>query len=399
MNLSSMTNRFEKIPLLMTALGGVLVLASLGCSHAVSQPSAAAAAPEKAPADPMEIQANDALMQRIKLGEPSYSEIGGSLTVAARVEVDETRIARVGSPVMGRITQLDVREGQEVTAGELLAVLNSTGLSDGQLSFLKAISQEQLAERAVSRAQQLLEAGVIGSAELRRREAELSQATAERAATRDELAVLGMPEDAIERLQTTRSINSTSRVVASRSGVVLERKVTVGQVIQPADTLAEIADLSSLWLVADVPEQAAGAIAPGQTVEAEIVARPGEIIRGKLSFVSATVNPETRTVRARMELANPRHKYKPAMLANMTVKDPTQKRQVVPVSAVVRDGGHENIFVQAGPNRFLLRPVTLGEQIGAQRVLLDGVRPGEHIVIDGAFHLNNERVRLSAQGV
>jgi cobalt-zinc-cadmium efflux system membrane fusion protein len=375
----------------------VLALAGAGCNRAVSQ-SASAAVPVTGAPNPMQIEADEALMQRIKLGEPSVSEIGGSLRVAARIEVDETRVARVGSSVMGRITQFDVREGQEVVNGQLLAVLNSTGLSDAQLAFLKATSQEQLAQRAVARAQQLLDAGVIGSAELRRREAELSQASAEVAATRDELAVLGMPDEAVERLRTTRSINSTARVVASRDGTVVQRKVTVGQVVQPADTLAEIADLSSLWLVADVPEQVAGGLTVGQIVEAEIAALPGEIVRGRLSFVSATVNPETRTVRARMDLANPLHKFKPAMLATMNLKDPAQTRQVIPATAVVRDGDREHVFVVEGPHRFVLRPVTLGDQLGGLRVLLDGVRPGERIVIDGAFHLNNERVRLAAQG-
>ena len=92
------------------------------------------------------------LMQRVKLGAPSFTEVGGSLSVAARIEVDETRIARVGSSVGGRITKFDVREGQEVSGGQLLAVLNSTGLADAQLAFLKAASQQQLAERAVARA-------------------------------------------------------------------------------------------------------------------------------------------------------------------------------------------------------------------------------------------------------
>jgi len=379
-------------------LAALLALAGAGCNRAVSQ-NTSAASPEPAAVNPMEIEATDALMQRVKLGAPSFSEVGGSLSVAGRIEVDDTRIARVGSSVMGRITQFDVREGQEVSAGQVLAVLNSTGLADAQLAFLKAASQEQLAQRAVARAQQLLDAGVIGSAELRRREAELSQASAEFAAASDELSVLGMTKDAVENLRTTRSINSTARVTASRDGTVVQRKVTVGQVIQPADTLAEIADLNSVWLVADVPEQISGGLTVGQIVEAQIAALPGETIRGKLSFVSATVNPETRTVRARMDLANANHKYKPAMLATMTFKDPTQKREVIPVTAVVRDGDREHVFVEAGPKHFVLRAVTLGEQLGGLRILLDGVRPGERIVIDGAFHLNNERVRLAVQGV
>lgn len=377
--------------------GGTQQTASAaGPAGAVTGPEGAAASPAKS--NPMEIEATESLLPRIKIGEASYSQIGASISVAARLEVDETRVARVGSPVMGRIIELDVLEGQQVTAGQLLAVVNSTGLSAAQLAYMKALSQEQLAQRAVARAQQLLDAGVIGSAELRRREAELSQATAEVTGTRDELVVLGMSEEAIARVRDTRTIDSKARVLASRSGTVVQRRVTVGQVIQSADTLAEIADLNSLWLVADVPEQAAGALVAGQTVEAEIAAMPGHAIHGKLSFVSALVNPETRTIRARMDLPNPNQKYKPSMLATMMMKDPTQRKQVVPLTAVVREGNIEHIFVQTSPNRFLLRPVTLGEQFGNQRVVLDGLRAGERIVVDGAFHLNNERVRLSIQG-
>lgn len=379
------------------------VLAGTACNRGVPQQTANAAGPANATApqaksNPMEIEATEALMQRLKIGAASYAPIGASISVAARLEVDETRMARVGSPVMGRIIELNVLEGQQVTAGQLLAVVNSTGLSNSQLAYMKALSQEQLAQRAVARAQLLLDAGVIGSAELRRREAELSQATAEVTGTRDELAILGMTDEAIARVRDTRSIDSNARVLASRSGTVVQRRVTVGQVIQSADTLAEIADLSSLWLVADVPEQAAGALVAGQTVEAEIAALPGNVIRGKLSFVSALVNAETRTIRARMDLPNPNQKYKPSMLATMTVKDPTQMKQVIPLTAVVREGNVEHVFVQIGPSRFLLRPITLGEQFGNHRVVLDGLRAGEHIVTDGAFHLNNERIRLSIQG-
>ncbi len=387
-----------------------ILLAGTACNRGGPQQTASAAgptgaatgpegaAPLQAKSNPMEIEATESLLPRLKIGEASYSQIGASISVAARLEVDETRVARVGSPVMGRIIELDVLEGQQVTAGQLLAVVNSTGLSAAQLAYMKALSQEQLAQRAVARAQQLLDAGVIGTSELRRRETELSQATAEVTGTRDELAVLGLSEEAIARVRDTRTIDSNARVLASRSGTVVQRRVTVGQVIQSADTLAEIADLSSLWLVADVPEQAAGSLVAGQTVEAEIAAMPGHAIHGKLSFVSALVNAETRTIRARMDLPNPNQKYKPSMLATMLMKDPTQRKQGVPLTAVVREGNIEHIFVQTSPNRFLLRPVTLGEQYGNQRAVLDGLRAGERIVVDGAFHLNNERVHLSIQG-
>ena len=348
--------------------------------------------------NPLEITAGPGLLERLKVGEPAWAEVGSTLTVAARLEVDESRITRVGTPVMGRITSLSVREGEDVRKGQLLALLNSTGLSDSQSAFLKALSQRQLAQRAVDRAQVLLEAQVIGAAELQRREAELAQATADLDAARDQLGLLGMTPEAIEELERTRKINSVSPIVATISGTVLVRRITLGQVIQPADPVFEIADLSSLWVVADVPEQNAGNLRTGQAVDAEVNAFAGATIPGKLSFVSATVNPETRTVRARMDLPNPAGKYKPAMLATMTLKDQTTRQQLVPLGAVVREQDLDHLFVQLNGDTFLLRPVTLGQQFGASRALTDGIKPGEKVVLQGAFHLNNERRRQLLRG-
>jgi cobalt-zinc-cadmium efflux system membrane fusion protein len=207
-----------------------------------------------------------------------------------------------------------------------------------------------------------------------------------------------MPEEAIAELQRTRTMNSISRVVASMDGTVMDRKVTLGQVIQPADTVVEIADLSEVWLVADVPEQNAGNLAVGQLVEAQITALPGLVIRGRLSFVSATVNRETRTVMVRMDVPNPNRRLKPAMLATMELKEHTENQQVVPASAVVRDENNEYLFVQRDADTFLLREVKLGGEFGGRRVLIEGIRPGEKIVVEGAFHLNNERRRRNMRG-
>jgi cobalt-zinc-cadmium efflux system membrane fusion protein len=375
-------------------LGTVCGLVLAGCGS-VEKPSVAAEAPKE---DPTSIAPQPSLREQLKIGEPAWAMVGTSMTVAARVEVDETRVTRAGSPLMGRITALSVQEGEQVRNGQVLALLNSTGLTDAQLGFLKSLSQRLLAQRAVERAQVLLKADVIGVAELQRREAELQQASAELDAAQDQLTLLGMTPEGIEELRRTRALNSVTSVRAGMDGTVLVRKVTVGQVVQPADTVCEIVDLSTVWLVADVPEQTAGHLTVGTTVEAEIAALPGEKVLGHLSFVSSTVNPETRTVRVRMNLPNPRRLFKPAMLATMVLKEQPQRQRVLPSSAVVREGNDEYVFVQEDANRFRLRAVALGAEVEAGRVLVDGVKPGEKVVLAGAFHLNNERRRRSQRG-
>jgi membrane fusion protein, heavy metal efflux system len=373
-----------------TAAFAALLLS--GCGTAASEETAERSA---APANPLEIKPNAGLRARLELGNPRVQSVSGTLRVAGRIEADETRLARVSAPVTGRIVELSAVEGQQVRRGEALATIYSTELSSAQSVFLKAHSQLQAAERAVTRAKQLLAADVIGTAELQKRESELVQASADLAAAREQLAVLGFTPEEIRKLQTTRAVNSVSHILSSIDGIVLERTATIGQVVQAVQTVFVISDLSHVWLVADVPEQSAGGIRVGKTVEAEIPAFPGEKITGKLSFVSAVVDPETRTVRVRMNVPNPHGRYKPAMLTTMALIDGAQQHTVVPATAVVRESNEDYVFVERSPNTFVLHKVTLGEDAGSVRVVVNGITRADRIVTNGAFHLNNERKRVA----
>ncbi|MFN8005927.1 MAG: efflux RND transporter periplasmic adaptor subunit [Terriglobia bacterium] len=379
-----------------TLLGLGVLLGAGGCKLSGSSPIAGEVSAAQAK-NPLEISASKMLMERLRIGEPSWAEVSSTLRVPARVEVDRRRAVRVGAPVDGRVTELYVHEGDMVQLNQPLASIYSTQLSETQAAFLKAYTRQQLAQKAVDRAQQLLKADVIGVAELQRREAELAEAAAEVNAGRDQLAVLGMSKESIGRIEQTRIMNSVTRLVASASGTILERNVTVGQVVQTSDTAFVIADLANVWLVADVPEQSAGEIHLGYDVEAEIPALPGRELEGRISFVSPIVNPETRTVLIHMDLPNPRGFYKPAMLANMTLRDQASREWVIPMTAVVRENDREYVFVRMNENTFVLREVELGGQYQGRRVLLNGLKSGEQIVLDGAFHLNNERRRQAVR--
>ena len=372
----------------------VLFAAALLAAGCGDKPVEQAAAPR----DPLAITPNAELAARLQTGAPGLVEVSETLRVPARIEADETRLARVGSPVTGRITDLEAREGDTVRRGQVLATINSTELSGAQLSFLKATSQRGLAARAAARAQQLLDADVIGAAELQRRQAELAQAEAEVNAARDQLKVLGMSSAALERLAETRSINSVTQIVATIAGTIIDRKVTEGQVVQPADGVFLIADLSKLWVVADVPEQNAGSVRVGEAVSVEVAALPEHKVAGRLTFVAPTVNPETRTVRARMELPNPEGGFKPKMLASMLIKGKPQRRLALPAQAVVREENRDYVFVRTGENAYRLKPVQLGAEHEGRRVVLSGLGDTETIVVEGAFHLNNERKRRELSG-
>lgn len=376
----------------LLASTAVLLFASGGCKK--NTPTAVAATET----DPAVISVTSTLAQQLKIGEPAMQEVAGSLQVAARIDTDASRIARIGSPVSGRIIKLLVLEGQNVQRGAVLATLHSNDLSDTQFSFIKAYSQEKLAEQATVRAEQLVKADVIGKAELERRRAELLQASAEAAAFRTQLRGLGMSDTAIHQLETTRKLNADYPILSMISGTVLERKVTIGQIVQPAEVAFMVADLSNVWLLADVPEESAGRLHKGMDVIVKIPALPNETIRGNLSYVAPIVDPLTRTVQVRMDLPNPRGIYKPAMLAGLTFIDKTEQKLTIPSTAIVREENKDYVFVQTEPTKFMLREVSLGIESGDNRVLESGISPGEKIVLDGAFHLNNQRKQNAIKG-
>ncbi len=345
--------------------------------------------------DPMAIEITPDLQRRIKVGRPERRALASPIHVVGRVEADGTRLARISAPVTGRIVELHVIEGQAVRRGQVLATVYSTELAAAESAYLKALSEQAVATRAVDRAKQLLAAGVIGEAELQRREADLEQVRADVSAASEQLRVLGLDGASVEQLADSRVIKSLANVVSTIDGVVLDRAATVGQVVEAVEPVFEIADLSRVWLVADVPEQHAGALRVGQAITADIPALPGHQVEGQLTFVSAIVDRETRTIATRLELANPEGLYKPAMLATLTLRNVVGEHLVVPATAIVRDENASHVFVRQGDNRFRLRPVLLGADSDGLFAIVDGVSDDEEIVLDGAFHLNNERRALA----
>ena len=337
------------------------------------------------------VVANDALMAQIKVAEVDQIDVSDILRVAGQIDFDEQALTRIGASVTGRITQINASLGSEVKKGDTLASINSSELSNSQLAYLKARSEKEFHRRTVQRAKTLFEADVISAAELQRRESEYEVASAQTRAAQDQLRVLGVNMKALEELASTGAIDSVSSVVATIKGVVVERKVTTGQVVQPADVLFTVADLSRVWAIAQVPEQQVAQVKVGQSVRIEVPALQNEKLVGKLIFVGQTVNPDTRTVLVRTELDNSSGRLKPSMLASMLIESAPKKQLVVPNTAVVRELDTDYVFVEEKTGVYRLKPVRLASEHDGQRVVLDGLRQGMKIVSDGAFHLNNHR--------
>lgn len=376
-------------------LATAMLLALAACKpNEPAQPSASAAAA----ADPNLVQVSADMQRQLKIAPAANALISQSERIAGRIDFDEQRVARIGANVTGRVTELKGTLGQSVRAGDLLAQLHSAELGAAQLAYLRARAQVDLHRRNVERAKLLLSADVIGAAELQKRESELAIAEAETRAAADQLRVQGMTARAIEAISKTGAINSTSQVVASASGIVVERKVALGQVIQPADALFTIADLSRLWVTAQVPEQQIAGIQAGQTVSIEVPALQNSRLTGKLVYVGDTVNAENRTVTVRTEVDNADRALKPAMLATMIIRTRPVERLVVPSAAVVRENDEDHVLQEISGGKYRLVKVKLLPELDKLRPVESGIKAGDRIVIEGAFHLNNERKRMQAGG-
>ena len=339
------------------------------------------------------IKAPPTLMKLVKVIAIGEDQVHDSFRLPARIDLDQQHVARIGATVTGRIIETEVVLGQEVRKGEQLATLNSTELGLAQSAYLKTSSQVNLRQLAVSRAKRLLASDVIAAAELQEREGLLTEAEVDLRTATDQLRALGMSNIDLARLSQEKKINSVLPITASIKGIIVERKVTIGQVVQPADALFTVADLSHVWVVAELPEQQASWAHKGDEAEVTIAALPESALSGRLIYVADMVNPDTRTVTVRMELPNPQRNLKPHMLANLLIRKQGVQQLTLPDSAVLRVNDSDHVFVEIAPDEFQLKPVKLGIRYGNLRRILEGLKQGDKVVVEGGFHLNSERQR------
>jgi membrane fusion protein, heavy metal efflux system len=387
-------------PLVAILIPLSLVLSACGDKEKVAPP-AAAKIEAPAPNDPTLIKADATLMSRIKVATIEERNVTETLRIAGQLQTNLYKTMRIGAPIAGRLTQINAQFSQEVQAGQVLAEISSPELAQAQLSFLKAHSQQKLTTAAVERAQLLLSADVIGSAELQRRQAEQQIAGAEKRAVSDQLKALGISPAKISQLEATGQIQSSASITASGKGTVIDVKVTQGQVINPSDILFVISDLNELWAQAELPEQDSQFVKKGQRVQVEIPALGQVAIVGTVAYVADVVNPETRTVRVGVSLPNTDRKLKPSMLMTMLIEGKAVSKTVVPQAAVVRENDADHVFIKQADGSFKLTRIELGPETNGFRPVLGsikGIPKDAQIVIDGAFHLNNVRGQRAVSG-
>lgn len=311
-----------------------------------------------------------------------------TLSVTGSITYDANHLSHIGPRTEGRIVGMHADLGSRVQGGQPLAILESPEVgqlraTEREAEVLLAIAREhferegRLEQQGISSRKELLEA----EAELRRMEAALQRA-------RESLRVLGAGHGSGGEFALT----------APFSGVVVSRDAGLGEVVSPADRLFTVADLSRLWIELDIFERSLMQVAKGQKVRITTAAYPGRIFPGEIVYIGETLDPATRTVRARVEIPNPEGVLRPGMFARATIETPTGTGSAVlavPRGAIQDVEGRSVVWIVGdSPGEYRTQPVEVGEELGSGRVAIrSGIAPGTRIVTEGAFTLKSELMK------
>jgi cobalt-zinc-cadmium efflux system membrane fusion protein len=381
--------------------GAVWVLAVLwlvfGCGTK-SEPEAVSNEPTTQSGDGTEqitLTPESQKLAEIVIEETGHRALKRTMQFPGTIQTNENRLAHVGPRTAGRIIEVAAGLGTRVEPGEKLAMIDSPDLGRAQSEFLTAQAKFMVSEKAYERARTLLDGKVIGTGEFQRREGDYFTAKTEAHAAEDRLHLMGMTKKEVKGLGAEDSTRSQVAITAPFRGTIIERHTTLGEMVDPATTLFTIADLTTLWGIAEVPEQDIAKVSKGLFVEVSVSSYPREIFRGKITYVSETINPSSRTAKTRVDVDNSSGKLKPEMFATFKITlQETETVLTISETAVQQEGGQPVVFVSKGEGRFEKRTVQIGPEVFAGHYpVLSGLKKGEKVVTQGAFILKSETLK------
>ncbi len=349
----------------------------------------------------------------LRIGKANKHVLVPTFTVPARVAFNAETTARVGSAVPGRIIELKARRGDVVRKGDPLLVVESTDLGEAQSDYLQKRTAAAAARAAVGptkasyeRAKGLYEQSQgLSLAEMQKREAEFRAAEAAEQAAQGalsaaarKLSLLGMPDDAVDLMTRSGQVTPRYTVQAPIAGRVVERDATLGQYVTPdKDALIQLADLSTFWVLAEVPEGHLADVAAGSKARVTLAAAPGVAILGTVSFIASSVDVATRAAQVRIEVKGSDAALKAGMFAEVEIEAATERRAAtevvaVPEEAIQSINGQTCVFVEDDDeeNAFIKRPVAVGKAVNGLVPILSGLREREEVVKSGGFFLKAE---------
>ncbi len=319
--------------------------------------------------------------------EVGYRQLDANIVAPANVQVNEATQRAVTARYPGRIERLYVtKTGEGVRRGAPLAEIYSPELITAQKEYLIALeTQEQNLLPGFERTGRSSSAPSGSSANDTRGDRLVR-------ASRERLKLLGMNEGQIEGLEKRGEIAYNTTIFSTASGIVTNRAVVEGAYVNEGTLLLEVVDLSSVWVLANIYESDANAIAPGMRMTVTGPALGGERIEGRVDYIYPSVDPASRTLQVRGVFANPGLRLKPGMYLTATILKPAADALVVPAGAVIRTGLRDLVYVEVEKNTFEAREVKLGMKADGYYQITDGnLNRGDRVVAEGGYLLDSER--------
>lgn len=409
--------RSKFLPLTVIFLSAILFAACGGSpAETAASEAPAPAAAESAASPPGVIRiAPDMIRQTgLALARAGMKTIAESFQVDGRIELNEDATARVGSFVEGVIEECCLQVGEVVRKGQVLAKVHSHEVHDAEAELSRTgieletrRSDLEYARTVHARASRLYELKAGSLADLRDAEARLRRAEAavEIAQTNREkaenhmryLGILPHENHASGEKPPVQPGDEAGHLIEIRSpiaGIIVERTASPGAVVTPSDHLYVVSDLSRVWAIAQAPEERLRAVQRGMAVEISVRAYPGRVFRGRVSRIGDALDPETRTVEVRCDLANPGRALKTEMYATVGIAPEAGTAVVtVPAEAVQRADERTVVFVPAGENSFRAVDVEIGRQAGDSVEIVSGIEAGQEVVTHGSFLLKSELLK------
>ncbi len=322
--------------------------------------------------DHLSLSPNQRVMANVATLEATYKTFNKEINAVGIVQYDQSRQARVTAWVAGRIDRLNVNSvGAIVSKANPVAEVYSPDLIAAQQEYLLAIkSRNQLNSSPFTSISQNGD-GLVTAA-------------------KERLLLLGVKASQIEALE--RNGNPTMRlaVYSPFSGVVIEKMVQQGQYVNAGEVLFNIADLSSIWVELEIYENELPYIHLGQQIEIRSQSVPQNSFTGRISFIYPFLDPKTRTLKARVEMANQGILLKPDMFVNAIIKQPLDSSIVVPVTAVMDTGKRQVVWVESSPGMFESREVKVGQRNNDNIQILSGLNPGDKVAVSGGYLIDSE---------
>ncbi len=308
-----------------------------------------------------------------------------------KIAVNGDRETPVYSPYSGRVIKVIANLGDLVAAGQPLATIEATEFSQAQNDLRTALAQVKLARTSETRKHALFDIKGGSLADWQQAQADLAAAETNFSSVRSRLEILGYSSSQIDQLLTAEHFDPTTSVLAPLHGIVVDRQVGPGQFAQAGAStpLFTIADLSSVWLVANVRETDAALVHRGQVVEVRVLAYPERVFSARVVYVAPIIDPNTHRLTVRAVIDNPDGALKPEMFANFRILTSTDAQSPgVPQSAVVYEGDTAHVWVVQSDNAIVVRPIRVGRTNDGFVEVLDGLRAGERVVTQGSLFID-----------